>query len=457
MPKLTTTICALTSIGLLTLATGCKTTQHSEEEPYSLPSAFSVTGEAERVDDWWTVFEDATLNTLIHEALTNSPDLKTSYYRLKESRAAADQKRGEQFPELSATFSAERNESDSDSSERLALGLTASYETDLWGGIQAQAEAETLRSEATLFDLQAAAVTLSAEVCSTWFALISNAAQVDLLKEQVKSNEQALRLLEKRFGRGTVRSIDVLRQRQLLASTRQQLHTTNSENNILRHQLAVLLGRLPGDAPSAGSALLPDLPSLPNNGLPLDVIRRRPDLQAAHMRIEAANKDTAVALSQRFPRLSLTASASTLDEDMQKLFDEWVTSLAAGIAAPLIDAGQRKAAVRQAEARESQQLYQYGQAVLSALGDIENALTREQHQLAALKQIDLQLKAASRANQQVQLEYLNGSTDFIDVLISRTDTQRLQRDQLGARLNILLTRIGLYRATAGSISLDLEE
>jgi NodT family efflux transporter outer membrane factor (OMF) lipoprotein len=436
---------------------GCTTSDSAITSPVTLPPSFSSQGTGALTQEWWTVFGDPSLNQLVEEALSNSPDLRTTFYRLKESRAAAREAGSFLFPSLEAEGGIERTEQDDTSTDEGLLGLSASYEIDLWGGVQARAEAGKLEADASALDLQTAALTLSSEICNSWISLISVEQQLGLLGKQVKANEQSLSLLETRFGQGTVKSVDVLRQRQLLAATRQQLHGVRATRDVLQHQLALLLGRSPQNAPSAAMKSFPDLPPLPDSGLPVDLLTRRPDLQAQLLRVRAANRESGVALSQRFPRLALSASTNTRDNEAEALFDEWARSFAANLAVPLLDAGRRRAEHRQAKAREYQELYTYGQAVLVALRDVENALRQEHHQILIIQELEAQINDAQKALDQLQLQYLNGTGNFIDVLTSRVDYQKLQRDQLDARRLLYIYRINLYRALAGSISVDLED
>jgi NodT family efflux transporter outer membrane factor (OMF) lipoprotein len=435
---------------------GCMTPSREPTPPVDVPAAFSRSQGDPIPDAWWTTFEDAQLNALIDRAFRDSVDLKTAWYRLQEARAVSRQATSRLFPELLGFLDAEGNEGDGGTEERLELGLAAEYEVDLWGGVKASADAQRLLAEASRYDFQAGALTLSAEIARTWIALLGSGLQLALLEEQVKANAQVLHLLERRFAGGQTRSVDVLRQRQLVAATRQQQHEAAAARELLEHRLAVLIGQPPQNLPPYEVTDLPRMPPLPESGLPLELVRRRPDVRAAYARLQAADRETAAAVSERFPRVNLSASYSTVDDDVQALFDDWAWSLAGNLVAPLLDAGRRKAGVDRARAREQQRLYEYGGTVLGSFRDVEDALTLERQQRLQMQRLKEQLAAAEQANSQLQVEYLNGVGNFIDVLASQIDEQQLRRDLITSRSLLLEIRIGLYRALAGSLELAWE-
>jgi outer membrane protein TolC len=195
---------------------------------------------------------------------------------------------------------------------------------------------------------------------------------------------------------------------------------------------------------------------LPRTGLPAELVRRRPDVRRAHHRLSAADKDLAAAVSRQYPRLTLTASLTTTDQGMSKLFSDWARSFAAELAAPLIDAGERSAEVERFRALREQRLYQYGQAILTAFKEVEDALIREKKQRQQVNSLRSQARTMERTVERLRLEYINGSADFLDLLQARTEKQQLRRDLLNARLQRVEYRIALYRALAGGFETGRE-
>lgn len=447
----------LVSMTIAVVAAGCSRPATDVELPTTSPSRFSSTGRAELPDRWWQAFDDPALDATVERALRSNLDLQTAWYRLREAQAIADRESAPLLPTVDGEGSAEARRPELDDGEALRLGVVADYELDLWGRIRSSADAERLRTEATAADYRTVALSLSAEVVRTWCLLAEATAQVRLLEDQVRTNEKVLRLIRARFGSGRVRSVDILRQRQLTESTREQKITVESRRRILEHQLSVLLGRPPRQTLEVEPDSLPGLPPLPATGMPAELVRRRPDVQRAHLLLRAASADLAAAISEQYPRLSLSASLSTDDQGAAKLFDDWVRSFAANLVAPLFDGGERRAEVDRTEALRDQRLSEYGQTTLIAFREVEDALIGERKQRERIASLQEQTRLSGQSYRQLRLEYLNGVGDYIDVLTALTEDQRLRRDLVEARRILLERRIELYRALAGGFETPREK
>jgi NodT family efflux transporter outer membrane factor (OMF) lipoprotein len=345
----------------------------------------------------------------------------------------------------------ERQESETTETDIFRAGLNASYELDLWGRVQALTEAEELRAAASLADYRAAAVSISGEIASTWFQLVEQRAQQALAETQLETNGNVLTVIESRFSMGQSGSADVLRQRQLVSASRERLSDIRGEARVLRNQLAVLLGQSPGQDTIPGGKSLPALPPLPDAGVPAELVQRRPDLQQAWQVVRAADQDLAAAISNRFPRISIEASINSQANDASDLFDNWLATLAGNLVLPLVDGGERRADVRRSEAALGALIQEYGQAVLTAIREVEDALAREQQQKQRLESLQEQIGYADTALRQLRNQYLNGAISYIEVLNALREKQDLQRTILNTRQQLLTTRVMLYRAIAGPI------
>ncbi|PXX91618.1 hypothetical protein DIT71_06980 [Marinobacter vulgaris] len=429
----------------------CASQQQPPQPPIEPPAEFTRTGQPVVPDSWWTSFDDEQLDSLVTRALEDNLGLRASYQRLRQARAVADRQRAGLFPSLDATAGAERQETDTTNTDTFSAGLSARYEVDLWGRVQSLSEAESLRASATLADYQAAAISLSGEIANTWFQLVEQRAQLALAESQLETNENVLTVIESRFAMGQNNSADVLRQRQLVSASRERLSNIEGEAGVLRHQLAVLLGQSPGQGVLPEDDTLPALPPLPETGVPAELVQRRPDLQQAWRVVQAADRDLAAAISNRFPRFSIEASINSQANDAGDLFDNWLATLAGNLLVPLVDGGERRAEVRRSEAVLGELVQEYGQAVLVAIREVEDALVREQQQRRRLRSLDEQSQLADTTYRQLRNQYLNGAVSYIDVLTALQDRQDLQRTILNTRQQLLTTRVALYRALAGSI------
>ncbi len=445
----------------LWLPVSCASKPLQHPVPLTVPDHFSSSGEAPLPGQWWTHFDDPALIRLIEQALSNNFSLRSAWDRLAQNEAIAQRERAARFPTLELQGGASRTEThgntggtlttgqQSRSFKRYFLGLTTNYELDLWGRISSIQEAAKLDLKASRETLQAAAMTLSAEVAFTWFELTEQQGQLELLEKQQRTNKQVLELVTFRFRHGQVGATDVLQQRQLLESTQGELATAQSREKVLRHQLAVLLGQPPTLLTLEQHTPMKKIPPLPDTGFPAEIIQNRPDIRSAYYKLLAADQDVATAVSNRFPRISLSAQINTSGESVRDLFDNWLTTLAANLVGPLIDGGNRRAEVSRSEAVVNEQLNNYRQAILEALAEVESALVQEEQQRLFISSLEKQLALSQQVLQQTQNNYRQGAADYLRILDVLLTQQALERALLQARREALSFRVNLYRAIGG--------
>lgn len=443
---------------LAIILASCTPALQAPVPPVDLPERFSAAGQSSLPDRWWTALDDPVLDELVERTLAGNLDLRTAWDRLRQAGAIARRTGAGLSPTLDAEASGSRrwNETDDGSAatNNFSLGPVLAYEADLWGRIRSQRDAALFSARASREDLQTAALTLSAEVASTWYQLVEQYGQLDLLQEQLATNEQVLELVTLRFRRGQVGAADVLQQRQLVEANHGQRAQSEAQAAVLEHRLAILLGIPPGPAVAPRTAVLQNLPPLPATGLPAELVRRRPDLQRAFYRVAAADRTVAAAVADRFPRLGLSARLETGGPQTADLFQNWLGTLAANLAGPLVDGGRRRAEVERTRAAAAEELHAYGQAVLEAFGEVEDALVQEERQREFLVRLDRQLEMAKAVTERVRQRYLRGSENYLRVLDALQSEQGLQRNRLSARRQLLQYRLDLHRALGGGWELE---
>lgn len=458
--RITVALAAATLLFLLGCAT--RPAPQSSELPFEAPPRFTASGQGTLPDRWWTALEDPALDRLVEQALQDNFDLASSWQRLRQAQAVLRRESAPLYPALDVTGSGSirrpRSETDEfQEDQQLQLGLAAEYEVDLWGQIRSQAAAERFRARATYADYQTAALTVSAEVVRVWYRLAAARLQRDLLQEQIEANQQILDLIESRFVAGQVRSADILRQRQLVESTREQLIDAESRIQTLEHALAVLLGKPPQEEMAPQDYSLPDLPPLPATGLTTDLVQRRPDILSAFNLLASADRELAAAIADQYPSLSFQATIFTEGETANDLFDEWIRNFTGNLVFPLFRGNALAAEADRAGALKRQRLADYAQTTLVAFQEVEDALIQEQKQADRIESLQTQIQLASQTYEQLRIQYFNGVTNYIDVLTALIEIQQLRRDLIAARLALLEFRIALYRALAGGFGTQREE
>ncbi|MGA7144555.1 MAG: efflux transporter outer membrane subunit [Desulfobacterales bacterium] len=423
-----------------------------------VPKTFSLyTAKSEPINRWWEEFNDAELDMLIDTALSGNFTLKEAWSRLNQARALAVQAGAALYPDLTGTAGAsyerERTQNGSgktESNDNYSLGIVSSYELDLWGRIRSGRESALLETSAVREDLNAAAMTLAAEVANRWINILSQKMQKQLLKRQLKTNLLYLELTELRFRNAMVSALDVYQQKQIVESVRAEIPLVEAQEQLLRHELAVLLGKPPRTFLSITREDLPIPTELPDTGLPADLLSARPDLRAAGMRLKAADWQVASARANRLPAISLTARARYGESDMDVLFDNWLLSLAGNLTAPIFDGNRRAAEVDRTMAVADENLAAYRQTVLTAIKEVEDALISESKRREHIKGLEKEADTAQKALVEAGNRYRNGLTDYLPVLTQLLTFQGLERDLIQQKTNLLITRVNLYRALGGT-------
>ena len=436
----------LTSISV----TGCASKGPVPTYETTTLAPMSDSGETIAPDRWWMSFQDFGLNREVERAIGENFDLDAALHRLRAAEALTRRERSDLFPDLDGFSRSQNSYGPGPSNTNLTWGLDASYQLDLWGQIRSRVEAERLRSVAIHWDYHTVALTLSAEIARTWFTLIEAYAQLELLDEQVETNKKGLKAVELRFAEtGEGGSPNVLRQRQLVQSTLEQIIVVKAEIEVLEHRMAVLTGQPPQTASYSTGSTFPELPPMPYTGLPSELLNRRPDVRANYLALAASDQDLAAAVLDQYPRLNLTASLVNAAETPETLFRDWFVSIGGQLIGPILDGKQRRSEVERRRALVCQRFSAYRQSILVALQEVEDGLARERYQIERIENLEKQVKLAKKASDQLLQFFITGEARYLDVLSANQSQQRLQRSLLSARLDLILIRVGLYLSVAG--------
>ncbi len=374
-----------------------------------------------------------------------------------QAEALLRQSRASLWPTLDGALGAARSGGDTVSTEKTySGGLAASYELDLWGRVRSTAEAADWDRKATEQDLRAANITLAADVTSTWYQLTGQRALRDLQQQQIDINEKVLQLILTRFRQGQSDAADVLRQKVLLEQNRAALANYESNIAVLAHALAVLLGTVPGQASLPTAPGLPSLSALPDTGLTADWLQNRPDIRSAFFTMEASDARLASAIANRYPRLDLSASLTSSAGRASDLFDDWLHNLAANLVLPVVDGGARRAEVSRQESQFRAAFANYQQVILTAVGEVEDALAQEQFQQRRIEHLKNKQALDDQVVQRLSLRYRSGAVDYLDVLQALITQQQTQQDLVSAQQQLLEYRIALARALAAGWDIETQ-
>ena len=438
---------------IIMLIAACSATVNDFNSPVTPVENFSKSGVIPIAEKWWLAFEDPLLDELINQALSHNFSLRVAYDRLAQARAIAKISGAELTPQLNGSFGIAENFVNTSSGvstvDEFSAGFAASYELDLWGRIRFGMHAAELDEKAAHEDIHTAAISLSAEITSTWYRLIDQRRQAALLDKQIKTNQDNVNILITRFNLGQARAADVFQQKQLLEEKVGDKTTVIANIISLEYQLTTLLGEPVNSLVIPEKTEFPILPPKPDTGLSSELIQRRPDIRKAYLNIQAADQRISAAIADRFPKISLSVSIDSRTPDLHNLFNNWLATLASNMVVPIIDGHRRVSEVERNEAIFSETVNQYGSVILSALQEVETALIKEQQQFLLIDSLDQQLTLSRLAHDQIQFRYRYGAIDFLRVLTARLSLQALERIRISAERELIDFRINLYKALAG--------
>ena len=413
---------------------------------------------------WWTAFGSPELQSLVAQALAGSPDLAIATERVQQAEAQVRVVGASLFPVLNAQGSAAGHRTSTvggvRSSESVVdsggnIGLTASYELDLWGKNRAGVRAAESSAAAAHFDLDTAQVTLVSGVATSYFDVLALRTRLAIARENLATAQKVLDLVSSRARNGAASALDVSRQEATVLSQQAGLLPLEQQERQTLAALAVLVGRAPEgfDVKAAGIDDL-DVPAI-DPGLPSTLLVRRPDLASAEAQLAAANADVAAARAALLPSITLTGTAGLATSALTSIATGGTTAaigIAASLLQPIFDGGRLRGQKAVAESRERELVETYRKAILSAFADVETALAGTSR---LGQQQSLQAGVQTRAQESLRLaeiRYRAGADDLLTVL----DAQRTlfaEQDQLAqVELNRLQAAVSLYKALGGGWS-----
>ncbi len=403
--------------------------------------------------DWVRAFPDAALIELVDEALQNNTNIGAAYARLDAAIANEKISRSRRLPTVSGSGGVSRTERAADfapDNTAINIGLSASWEPDLWGRISDNIGVSELESEATASDIAGARLSITGQVAQTWFSLIEARLLADLSERDIETQERALRLTQRRFESGVSGSSDVRLARSSFAQAEALQASRKQRLSALSRQLEVLLTRYPASAIEA-AVDLPELPSLTGVGAPTYILSQRPDLISAEQRLASQGIQIDLARKALLPSLSLSGSTSAAGGGLSSFFDvdALVANIASNLTAPIFQGGRLRANVEVQEALLRQQLQTYVGTVLNAYFDVENALDAEGRLLEQETALRVSVDEAFRAEERLELRYTEGLATILQLLDAQSRRISAEGQLISARAERLQNRVRLHVALGG--------
>ncbi len=468
-------VLALVLVGGLIFLTGCITVGPDYQTPKTEvpekwqppPDPALVPGQAE-IRQWWTVFEDPQLTSLIQRASLGNLDLKAAVAKVKAARALVGVAAGKELPSLDANGQASRQQESENVGtgtgpvyNRFALGLESSWEIDLFGRIRRTVEAAQADYQASEEDRLDLTVSLLAEVARTYFTIRSTQERLAATSKNIESQKQVLELTRSRFRNGLATDLDVSQAESVLASSQASLPPLRIALARAMHALSLLLGLAPKELEAELSPAKP-IPTPPEKvavGLPADLLRRRPDIRRAERQLAAATARIGVATADLYPSFSLTGQLGLNSSTTGSLFDysSHFFYLGLPIKWNIFAGGAIRSQIKVQEAQAEQALYNYQNAILKALGEVEDALTAYVEQRHAVRALERTVTAARRTLKLAVRLYKDGLKDFQGVLDAQRSLLEYENQLAQARGDADINLAILYKSLGGGWSLAEEK
>jgi NodT family efflux transporter outer membrane factor (OMF) lipoprotein len=426
--------------------------------------------------DWWTVFNDPVLNSLVETAYQQNLPLQIAGLRIFQSRAQLGVVVGNVYPQQQqGRGGADYNRISENSPNSLGIdnsfwqyngGFDVAWELDVWGKFRRAVESGVANLESAIAGYDDILVSLTAEVARTYVLLRTFEERLEIARENVKIQQRSLEIAEIRFKAGAVTELDVVQAKSLLRNTEAFIPRFEAGIRQAKNALAILLGKLPGeiDYMLSGAKLIPKAPRQVVVDIPAELLRRRPDIQLAEYQIATQTPLIGVSKADLFPTFELFGSFGLLTSssrntesgglDGSSFSDLFESDSFEFFGGPsfrwnLLNYGRINNQVRVEDALLQQLIVNYEDTVIRAQQEVEDSMIgflRKQQEAGFLND---SVKASQRSVDLSMLQYREGLVDYQRVL----DSQRFLTDQqdvwTATRGDVILNLIAMYKAMGG--------
>jgi multidrug efflux system outer membrane protein len=403
----------------------------------------------------------------------DNPNVRAAAQRLVQAQAQLGVVRAGQLPSVNAQAGISNSRTSAETSQGLAFGHRAiegnnysaglgfSWELDLWGRVRRIVEAADAQALAAQDDRDGVLLMLSSQVAATYWQLRGLDAELAILRNALATRRESQELIEARFNAGLSNELDVSRTRIERANAEADLHDAQRQRNTLEHALAVLVGASPSTTLIAASpdTALPQPPSIPV-GLPASLLGQRPDLASSVANLQAFNAQIGVAQGAFYPALNLTGNYGYASESLRNLAQGSARQFSFGplaLSLPVFDAGRNRSNLKLAKARYDEAVANHEGRLLTALREVEDALSDVQERQ---QQGDVQAQAqqaAARALLVAQARYDRGVSTYLDVTDAQRSTLAADRAAAQIRTQRLLAAVSVARALGGGWTQGMPE
>ena len=430
---------------IILMLSSCTLTNDVVLEDIDYSTSFINEGQQKLDINWWNSFNNDELSQLVSQGLKDNLSLKAQDLRLKNSAINTNIAEAEFYPTLNFNASASSSFDDFGDISNSSVGLSSSWELDIWGGIIAVENKAVWDYKSQEAIYRARANLVAGNITNAWLGLVSEQQKKIVLANQFQRTHDALTIISRRFAMGKNSVTNIWQQQNLLKSIEVQQEKNIAELYINQQTLALWLGITTDKLIEVDLSILPHLPSLPAMGIPMEVLKFRPDIEQAFAKIQAANENLAVAITDQYPRITLRANYSTSNTSIKEVLEDWSGNLIAALTLPLFDSGIKKSIVEQRKLIVEALIFDYQQVWLEAIAAVNQVLVNEAQLSKVAINLSSQLDLAKRTEKLTTIKYLNGKTNYLNLLKAQESILLLERQIIDANKKVMVNRVLLYR------------
>ncbi|MDE2466366.1 MAG: efflux transporter outer membrane subunit, partial [Alphaproteobacteria bacterium] len=452
-------LCACTVGPNFTPPKGPRATAYLDRADRPLPAHQRVEMTSAIAHNWWTTFRNNELNQLITTALAANPTIAAARARLAAASEQVNQAAGAMLPQLALSGTVGRQQYGAalfgpanfniPPFTYYSVGPEVAFPLDLFGGQRRQLEEQTAFARYRAFELDAADLSVAAEVTAQTLSLAAASAQLRTLDEIIAADRRDVELVKIARKAGSANRTQLLSVESQLALDRTLLPPLRQQQSAARHGLAILLGKTPS-AFTAPAFRLQDftLPHTLRIGVPSALVHDRPDILAAEAQLHAASAAIGVATANLYPKIDLTANVAQEALTPGGLFNSVAAawSMAANLSQPLFDGGQLSAARRAAIDSYKAALAQYRQTILSAFAQVSDRLEALANDAEEVRAQRAATQTALASRNLARRSYSVGYSGILDVIDAERQAARAELGLSRAKTKQLMDTAALYEA-----------
>src|SRR5216683_2033715 len=406
---------------------------------------------------WWQVFQDSVLQDLIRRALKQNYDLQTATEKITQARAQLRVTRSDQFPRLTAKPNAmdERSFQGFPFTTRYGTyAADAMFQLDLFGQLRRATESARAQLLSTEYAEKTEILTLVSDVASDYFALLSLDLQLQIARDTIKTQEDAVKLTEHRLDHGVATKLAVLQAKQVLDTANAQVPELQRQIGLEEDALSILLGDYPHSVTRGLRLVDQQLPPEVPAGLPSSLLARRPDISQAEQNLISANAQIGVAKAAFFPQISLTGTGGGA-VGRSTVFSSIVNSnigtwgVTGQLTQAIFEGGKLRGQLRSAKSQQRQSLIVYKQTIQLAFRDVSDALIAYQKYYEVRKAQEDTVQDLSDSVGTSLKRYRGGITTYLEVLDNQRSLFSAQLTLAQDRGNEFQSVVQLYKALGG--------